>query len=70
MRLPDWQLRIILPVMAAAARAQSTPNRDLDKIVDELVAIAKHRGLESLLATLEREAESDAEKFRRLVNVA
>ena len=56
-RLPDWQLREILPALVVVARASPTPNRALDATITELVALAERRGLRATLTRLERSAD-------------
>jgi hypothetical protein len=52
-RLPDWELRVILPALVYAARAMPVPNRELDLTIRRLTTLAHERGLEGTLATLE-----------------
>lgn len=55
-RLPDWQLRQILPALVNASRQSPTPNRALEATIAELVMIAQRRGMQSVLVRLEHDA--------------
>jgi hypothetical protein len=53
-RLPDRELRVILPALVYAARSSPAPNRELDLVIRRLILIAQERGLPSVLTDLDR----------------
>lgn len=61
MRVPDWQLREILPALVHVAREAPAPRRTLDDTIGAMVEQARRRGMMSLLAELERDGNGPAE---------
>ena len=56
--MPSYQLAIALPVLARAAREWG-PWPELDALVDDLAHTAQRRGMQSILARVERQARGE-----------
>ena len=58
MRMPDYQIAVALPVLARAAREWG-PYPELDEVVSDLAHVAQKRGMQALLARVERQARGE-----------
>ena len=58
--MPDWQVRVILPVLVDAARAGPARPWELERVIRDLRATARRRGMRRLLEEIDRKYAAPA----------